>query len=104
MYKLILANGTELTGFVQNGTNYVSETKVDESVFSDNLSTLTITDGETEMIMHNAELIQQVHYPNANPPGWYLCFRELTLEEIQYATLIGKIDYLAMMADVEMEE
>lgn len=99
MWKIILADGTELTGFTQNGSNYVSKTKVDESVFEDNLSTLTLTDGETETVMHNAVLIQQVKYTD----GWYLCFRELTQQEVQYAALNGKIDYLAMMADIDME-
>lgn len=99
MWKIILADGTELTGFTQNGSNYVSKTKVNETVFEGNLSTLTLTDGETEIVMHNAVLIQQVKYKD----GWYLCFRELTPQEIQYAALNGKIDYLAMMADIDME-
>lgn len=99
MWKIILADGTELTGFTQNGNNYVSKSKVDVSVFEGNLTTLTLTDGETVIVMHNAELIQQVK----GPDGWYLCFRELSPEEIQYAALNGKIDYLAMMADIDME-
>ncbi len=99
MWKLILADGTELTGFRQNGTNYVSDTKVDEAVFEGNLSTLTITDGEETMVMHNAELIQQVRYSD----GWYLCFRELSPQELEYATLSGRIDYLAMMTEIYME-
>lgn len=61
MYKLILADGTELTGFTKNGDNYIRKEKVDESVFKDNLSTLEITDSEETITMHNAELIQQVY-------------------------------------------
>ncbi len=83
MVKLILADGTELKGFKQNGNNYVSKTEVDVSVFEDNLSTLTIVDGDTQMVMHNAELIQQVQYAD----GWYLCFREKTREEKLVAAL-----------------
>lgn len=77
MVKLILADGTELNGLKQNGNNYVSQTEIDVSVFEDNLSTLTIVDGDTQMVMHNAELIQQVQYTD----GWYLCFCEKTVEE-----------------------
>lgn len=80
-WKIILADGTELTGFRRNGTNYVCENKVDMSVMEGNLSTLILTDGDETIIMRSAELIQQVYYPNADPPGWYLCFRELTPEE-----------------------
>lgn len=99
MVKLILADGTELKGFKQNGNNYVSKTEVDVSVFEDNLSTLTIVDGDTQMVMHNAELIQQVQYAD----GWYLCFREKTEPEMRYAELTGKLEYMAMMTGVDME-
>lgn len=51
MYKLILADGTELTGFTKNGDNYIRKEKVDESVFKDNLSTLEITDGKEIITM-----------------------------------------------------
>ena len=99
MVKLILPDGTELKGFKQNGNNYVSQTEVDVSVFEDNLSTLTIVDGDTQMVMHNAELIQQVQYAD----GWYLCFREKTEQEMRYAELTGKLEYMAMMTGVDME-
>jgi len=69
------------------------------SVFEDNLSTLTIVDGGTQMVMHNAELIQQVQYAD----GWYLCFREKTEQEMRYAELMGKLEYMAMMTGVDME-
>lgn len=98
-WKMILADGTELTGFRQNGNNYVSQERVDEAVFEDNLSTLTLTDGETEITMNNAVLIQQVKYTD----GWYLCFRELSPQEIQNLTILSKIDYLAMMANIDLE-
>lgn len=73
---------------------------MDEAVFEDNLSTLTLTDGETEITMNNAVLIQQVKYTD----GWYLCFRELTPQELQNITILSKIDYLAMMANIDLEE
>ncbi|MBS5457548.1 MAG: hypothetical protein ACLRQQ_02845 [Acutalibacteraceae bacterium] len=79
MYKLILADGTELTGFTKNGDNYIRKEKVDESVFKDNLSTLEITDGEETITMHNAELIQQVE----DADGFHICFRELSAQELQ---------------------
>ena len=102
MYKLILADGTELTGFTKNGDNYIRKEKVDglfvphcnfgteyvvarlarqvdESVFKDNLSTLEITNGEETITMHNAELIQQVE----DADGFHICFRELSAQELQ---------------------
>lgn len=84
MWKMILADGTELTGFTQNGNNYVRGEPVDEAVFAGKLSTLTLTDGEEEIVLHNAELVQQVHYEGMPglEDGWYLCFREKTPQEV----------------------
>ena len=77
-YTIKLANGKELTGLAKNGDNYVSKKKVDESIFTDNLTTMTVSDGETETTYHNVELIQQMEFPD----GFYLCFRELTEAEL----------------------
>ena len=84
MWKMILSDGTELTGFSQNGNNYVSLEKVEESVFAGNLSTLTLTDGAEEIVLRNAELVQQAHYEGVPglEDGWYLCFREKTPQEM----------------------
>ena len=35
--------------------------------------------------------------------GWYLCFREKTEQEMRYAELTGKLEYMAMMTGVDME-
>lgn len=45
MYKIILADGTKLENLELNGNNYIAEGVIDDSVFKDNLSTVTITDG-----------------------------------------------------------
>lgn len=85
MWKMILADGTILSGFRKNGNNYFREKKVDESAFYGNLSTLTVTDGEEEIVLHNAELVQQIHYENVPglEDGWYLCFREKSPQELE---------------------
>ena len=77
-YTITLADGKKLTGLTKNGDNYVSKEKVDETIFTDNLTTMTVSDGETETTYHNVELIQQMEFPD----GWYLCFRELTEAEL----------------------
>ena len=53
MYKIALADGTELNDLVLNGNNYVASTAVDDAVFNDNMATVTITnleDGTAEQI------------------------------------------------------
>lgn len=46
MYKITLADGTKLENLELNGNNYIAEGVVDDSVFKDNLATVTITDGK----------------------------------------------------------
>ena len=82
-YTITLADGKKLTGLTKNGDNYVSKKKVDESIFTDNLTTMTVSDGEAETTYQNVELIQQMEFPD----GWYLCFRELTEAELAVTEL-----------------
>lgn len=83
-----------------NGNNFISETKLDESIFEGNLSTLTITGGEHTEVMENAVFVGQ----HEEPDGWYFSFRELTPQEIFNASTQSKMEYLAMMTDVDLEE
>lgn len=47
MYTITLADGSKLENLELNGNNYIAEGVVEDSVFADNLSTVTISDGET---------------------------------------------------------
>ena len=77
-YTITLADGRKLTGLGKNGNNFVSAKKVDETIFKDNLSVMTVSDGETETVYHNVELIQQQEWADGS---WYLAFREITESE-----------------------
>ena len=79
VYTLTLADGRQLTGLGLNGTNFVSAEKVEETIFTNNLSTMTVSDGETERIYHHVELIQQQKQLDGD---WYLAFREKTAQEL----------------------
>lgn len=84
MYTITLANGKKLTGLDMNGTNYVSKEKVDETIFKDNLSTMKVSDGETETIYTDMVFIQQMEWADGT---FYLAFREKTKEEKLVAAL-----------------
>ena len=99
MYKLILADGTEIKNLTKNGDNYISDKKIDENLFKGNLSTLTITDGEETINMENAELIQQIEFDGK----FWICFRELSERELKDIDMEAKIEYLAMMTDVDID-
>ena len=96
MITLTLSDGRQITDLKQNGTNYISDTKIDESIFDDNLETLTISDGENETVMRNAYFIQQVTYDEGKT--WWLCFAEKTKEQLNaemmfFNCLIDKDEY-----------
>ena len=96
MYTITLSDGRQITDLKQNGTNYISDTKIDESIFDDNLETLTISDGENETVMRNAYFIQQVTYDEGKT--WWLCFAEKTKEQLNaemmfFNCLIDKDEY-----------
>ena len=77
MYTITLANGKKLTGLDMNGTNYVSKEKVDETIFKDNLSTMKVSDEETETTYTDMVFIQQMEWADGT---FYLAFREKTKE------------------------
>lgn len=47
MYKITLNDGTTLDNLELNGNNFIAEGVIDDSVFTDNLAAVTITDGTT---------------------------------------------------------
>ena len=47
MYQITLHDGAVLDDLELNGNNFISEKVIDDSVFSGNLDTVTISNGET---------------------------------------------------------
>lgn len=79
IYTITLSDGTELSDITLNGNNFVSRTEVTEATFAGKLDTVTITDGETTEVLHDAELVQIAHYDFM--PGWYFILREIPAEQ-----------------------
>ena len=78
IYSITLSDGTVLSDLRLNGNNYVSQTEVTEAMFAGKLDTVTITDGETTEVLHDAELVQIAHYTD----GWYFILREIPPERL----------------------
>ncbi len=73
-----LADGTKIKDLMVNGTEYVSENKIDESLFTEsNLKTVVITVDKVETTLTDVEFIHQQKWED----GWYLAFRELSEQE-----------------------
>lgn len=77
-YTITLADGRKLTDLGLNGTNFISKTKIDESIFEDNLSKMTISDGETETTYRDMKFIQQMEWADGT---FYLAFCEKSVQE-----------------------
>ena len=101
----LYADGVKLAeGLTLNGSNYVSKNEVDVSnlppVFK-----FTVKDGKgniTEEFEH-AKLLQQVQY-TWDDNKFYLAFAPVSEQEIMNAEFKANIEYLAMMADVDIDE
>lgn len=50
MYTIILADGTRIENLELNGNNFISDEIIADDIFTGNLDTVTITDGETTEI------------------------------------------------------
>lgn len=105
-YSLLIegANDSyEVQGLTMNGTNYVSETEVDTSAWPPTfkLTAIDEDDNVTETIEH-AKLIQQVSYA-WDAGKYYLAFAPVSKQELQNAQLQSEIEYLAMMADIDLD-
>lgn len=99
-YTITLADERKLTGLGKNGDNFVSAERVDEGVFKDNLSVMTVSNGGTETVYHNAELIQQQEWADGS---WYLAFREQSPQERAMAALNKAVsDHANSMTDLQL--
>lgn len=94
----------EVENLTMNGTNYVSETKVDTTAWPP-VFALTATDEDGNVAEHidHAKLIQQEQYA-WDGGKWYLAFAPVSPQEIANAELQSQIEYLAMMSDVNLDE
>ena len=99
-YTITLADGQQLTGLGKNGDNFVSILKVDEGIFDNNLSTMTVSDGTETIKYNNMEFIQQMKWMDGT---YYLAFRELSPQEIAMKKIQKSIsDGEANMTDMQL--
>jgi hypothetical protein len=86
-----------------NGNNYVSDSEINTSGWP-SVFKLTAKDGEgnvTETI-ENAKLVQQ--HTSWIDNKYYLAFAPVSDQEVKNAEFQANLEYLAMMADVNIDE
>lgn len=97
-YKVTLADGTVIDNLKLNGNNYISEKELSADMFLGNLGTVTINDGEKDVVYENMTLVQLAKYDDEY---WFI-LRTMTKKELQEIKNRSDIDYIAMMTDVEL--
>ena len=98
VYTITLADGTVISNLTMNGNNFVSETQITSDIFEDNLFEVTISDGEYEEVHENMELVQIAQYGD----DYYFVLRDLTPAEMEKLSIRADIEYIAMMAGIEL--
>ena len=85
-----------------NGNNYVSNSKVDTESLPD-VFKLEVKDSKDKIteVIDNARLLQQVQYTEGGE--YYLAFSKVSKQELLNDKLQSNIEYLAMMADVDID-
>ena len=98
IYKITLADGTEIRNLRLNGNNFISDAPVAAEIFEGNCSAVIINDGENDEFHENMELVQ------ITPVGdeYWFVLRDLTAAELKQIKMQSDIEYVAMMAGVEI--
>lgn len=100
MYTVKLNDGTTLNNVELNGSCYISEGKIDKSVFSEsNLINVTTTYENIEDCTTNMKLVAY-HYDGRKT--WY-SFAKKTDDELKNEKMQSNIEYLSMMSGIDLE-
>lgn len=98
IYKVVLADGTELTGLTCNGNNFISSKPIERSTFENNMSPVIISSGNDNELHDSMDL---VHLTVMEDKTWF-ALRDLTVSELAAIKTRSDIDYIAMMCDVDL--
>ena len=100
-YKITLADGTEIKNLTLNGNNFISDEDLTESTFARKLHEVTITDSDGgEEKIENGELIS---LRKDGGKTWFI-IREIPANVLKERKTQADIQYIAMMADIDLEE
>lgn len=100
MWTITLSDGTKITDLEVNGTNFVSKTKINESIFKGNLDTVTISNGESEVEYTDLIFIQQMEWEDGT---FYIAFTEKTASDFNDELMID-MDYRLTLLELGVTE
>jgi hypothetical protein len=99
IYKVVLADGVVIDNLRLNGNNLISKKAIDSSIFEGNCSSVVISDGETNEIHENMELVQITEPVEGE---YWFVLREVSEDELARIKMQSDIEYVAMMSGVEL--
>lgn len=92
VYKITLGNGHIVDQLRMNGNNFISATEIDKSVFSGNLSKVTINDGVRDEVHKNMDLI---HLTKMGDSEYWFALRDLSDREITQKAFMSAASMIA---------
>lgn len=98
IYTITLADGTEIGNLRINGNNFISKTPIDMMIFEGNCSPVIISNGENEEVHDHMELVQ---ITPVEEDYWFV-LRDISTAELDKIKMQSDIEYVAMMAGVEI--
>lgn len=99
IYTITLADGTILDNLKLNGNNFISNTVINADIFDYNCSPVIISDGVNSETHNNMELVQLIEQ---EPGKYWFVLRELSASELARIKMQSDIEYVAMMAGIEL--
>ena len=101
---ITLADGTVLSNLIVNGDNFLSPTKITRNTFDNTLSPVVISiteNGRTITTEHAHMYLLQITHPDEY---WWFVIQDIPENDLLMADVYGKLDYLAMMSDIEFDD
>lgn len=112
-WTVTLADGTAIENLtLNNGANtFHSPAEITEDTFDGKLSEVHISASDGDMTgcaypdtLHNAELVQIMQPADTPDDQWAFILREIPADDLFKAKIQAQLDYIAMSADVDLED
>lgn len=102
-YSIELSDGTIINGLGINGTCFCSKEPIDPSIFEGKLNRVYFSDGESRELHEFTKYIDCGKMDELNGGYYLFAINEIPKSELKEEHLNAKIDYLAMINDVDFE-
>ena len=100
VYSITLSDGTKISGLRLNGNNFVSSVPITKEIFEGKLFDVVISDNEGYEEKHDRMTLAQIAQYGGD--DYYFILLDVTPEQIRQEKLRADIDYIAMMAEVDL--